>query len=135
MQQKVRKEYMYYDFLEHAFNVKYLLNNYEVNNNHIIIKLSFREFLNYYDEVLNVLLTDDVVVDFLDYNNLLEKLSYYSLYSVTKEADDYYIYLEQYEPYHLINKDKLSLKEQLAFYDLNALKSLGYNRLTRKRVG
>ena len=135
MQQKVRKEYMYYDFLEHAFNVKYLLNNYEVNNNHIIIKLSFREFLNYYDEVLNVLLTDDVIVDFLDYNNLLEKLSYYSLYSVTKEADDYYIYLEQYEPYHLINKDKLSLKEQLAFYNLNALKSLGYNNLTRKRVG
>ena len=135
MQQKVRKEYMYYDFLEHAFNVKYLLNSYEVNNNHIIIKLSFREFLNYYDEVLNVLLTDDVVVDFLDYNNLLEKLSYYSLYSVTKEADDYYIYLEQYEPYHLINKDKLSIKEQLAFYNLNALKSLGYNNLTRKRVG
>ena len=135
MQQKVRKEYMYYDFLEHAFNVKYLLNNYEVNNNYIIIKLSFREFLNYYDEVLNVLLTDDVVVDFLDYNSLLEKLSYYSLYSVTKEADDYYIYLEQYEPYHLINKDKLSLKEQLAFYNLNALKSLGYNNLTRKRVG
>ncbi len=135
MQQKVRKEYMYYDFLEHAFNVKYLLNNYEVNNNHIIIKLSFREFLNYYDEVLNVLLTDDVIVDFLDYNNLLEKLSYYSLYSVTKEADDYYIYLEQYEPYHLINKDKLSLKEQLAFYNLNALKSLGYNNLARKRVG
>ena len=135
MQQKVRKEYMYYDFLEHAFNVKYLLNNYEVNNNHIIIKLSFREFLNYYDEVLNVLLTDDVIVDFLDYNSLLEKLSYYSLYSVTKEADDYYIYLEQYEPYHLINKDKLSIKEQLAFYNLNALKSLGYNNLTRKRVG
>lgn len=135
MQQKVRKEYMYYDFLEHAFNVKYLLNSYEVNNNHIIIKLSFREFLNYYDEVLNVLLTDDVIVDFLDYNSLLEKLSYYSLYSVTKEADDYYIYLEQYEPYHLINKDKLSLKEQLAFYNLNALKSLGYNNLTRKRVG
>ena len=135
MQQKVRKEYMYYDFLEHAFNVKYLLNHYEVNNNHIIIKLSFREFLNYYDEVLNVLLTDDVIVDFLDYNSLLEKLSYYSLYSVTKEADDYYIYLEQYEPYHLINKDKLSIKEQLAFYNLNALKSLGYNNLTRKRVG
>ena len=135
MQQKVRKEYMYYDFLEHAFNVKYLLNHYEVNNNHIIIKLSFREFLNYYDEVLNVLLTDDVIVDFLDYNSLLEKLSYYSLYSVTKEADDYYIYLEQYEPYHFINKDKLSLKEQLAFYNLNALKSLGYNNLTRKRVG
>ena len=135
MQQKVRKEYMYYDFLEHAFNVKYLLNNYEINNNHVIIKLSFREFLNYYDEVLNVLLTDDVIVDFLDYNSLLEKLSYYSLYSVTKEADDYYVYLEQYEPYHLINKDKLSLKEQLAFYNLNALKSLGYNNLTRKRVG
>ena len=135
MQQKVRKEYMYYDFLEHAFNVKYLLNSYEVNNNHIIIKLSFREFLNYYDEVLNILLTDDVIVDFLDYNSLLEKLSYYSLYGVTKEADDYYIYLEQYEPYHFINKDKLSLKEQLAFYNLNALKSLGYNNLTRKRVG
>ena len=33
-----RKEYMYYDFLEHAFNVKYLLNNYELDNNHIIIK-------------------------------------------------------------------------------------------------
>ena len=135
MQQKVRKEYMYYDFLEHAFNVKYLLNNYEVNNNHLIIKLSFKEFLSYYEEVLNVLLNDDVMVDFLDYNSLLEKLLYYSLYRVTKEVDDYYIYLEQYEPYHFINKNKLTLKEQLAFYNLDALESLGYKNLARTRVG
>ena len=130
-----RKEYMYYDFLEHAFNVKYLLNNYELDNNHIIIKISFKEFLNY-ENVLNILLTDDVIIDFLDYNNLLEKLSYYSLYSITKESDDYYIYLEQYEPYHFINKNKLTLKEQLAFYNLEAEKCLGYcKNLTRKRVG
>ncbi len=136
MHHKIRKEYMYYDFLEHAFNIKYLLNDYAIENNHLIIKLSFREFLNYYEEVLNVLLTDDVVVDFLDYNSLLEKLLYYSLYRITKESDDYYIYLEQYESYHFINKDKLSLKEQLAFYNLDALKNLGYKaNLTRTRVG
>ena len=136
MQQKIRKEYMYYDFLEHAFNIKYLLNDYVIENNHLIIKLSFKEFLNYYEQVLNVLLTDDVIVDFLDYNNLLEKLLYYSLYSVNKEEDDYYIYLEQYDKFIFINKEKLSLKEQLAFYNLDAQKSLGYAKnLTRKRIG
>ena len=130
-----RKEYMYYDFLEHAFNIKYMLNEYEIINDHLIIKLSFKEFLNYYENVLNVLLTDDVIVDFLDYDTLLKKLLYYSLYLITKE-DDYYIYLEEYEPYHFINKDKLSLKEQLAFYNIDAQKSLGYSKnLTRKRVG
>ena len=127
---------MYYDFLEHAFNIKYMLNDYEIFNNHLIIKLSFKEFLNYYENVLNVLLTEDVIVDFLDYDNLLNKLLYYSLYSISKEENDYYIYLEEYEPYHFINKDKLSLKEQLAFYNVDAQKSLGYsNSLTRKIVG
>ena len=66
MQRKIRKEYMFYDFLEHAFNIKYLLNEYEIINNHLIIKLSFKEFLNYYENVLNVLLTDDVIVEFLN---------------------------------------------------------------------
>ena len=126
---------MYYDFLEHAFNIKYLLNEYEIINNHLIIKLSFKEFLNYYENVLNVLLTDDVIVDFLNYDNLLNKLLYYSLYSISKEEDDYYIYLEQYEPYHFIDKNKLTLKEQLAFYNLDAEKCLDYKNLTRKRVG
>ena len=126
-----RKEYMFYDFLEHAFNIKFLLNNYELINNRLVIKLSFREFLNYYDKVLDVLLKDDVIVDFVDKKTLLNKLLYYSIYTIIKEKDDYYIYLELIEPYHIINKEKLSLNEQLAFYNLEAEKSLGY---TRKRA-
>ena len=38
-----RKEYMYYDFLEHAFTLKYFLNKYYIKNNMLIIKLSFKD--------------------------------------------------------------------------------------------
>ena len=45
----MRKEYLFYDFLEHAFALKYSLNIYDVKNNILIIKLSFKDFLKYYN--------------------------------------------------------------------------------------
>ena len=63
---------------------------------------------------------DDVIVDFINQNNLLKHLIGYSIYYVNKEADDFYVCTEQYSPYHHINYGNLSIKEKLAFYNEEA---------------
>lgn len=126
----MRKEYLFYDFLEHAFALKYSLNIYDVKNNILIIKLSFKDFLKYYNAVLEKLLVDDVIIQFLNRNNLLKLLQNYCVYRVNKEINDYYIYLEQINGiYHPFDINKLSINEQNAFYGKDAK-----NTLVRQRT-
>ena len=119
------KEYLFYDFLEHAFTLKYSLNKYYIKNNMLIIKLSFKDFLKYYNAVLKKLLIDDVLIQFLNRNNLLKLLQDYCIYKVNWQINDYYIYLIQIKGiYHPFDINKLTINEQNAFYGNEAKNAL-----------
>ena len=119
------KEYLFYDFLEHAFTLKYSLNKYYIKNNILIINLSFKDFFKYYNAVLKKLLVDDVLIQFLNRNNLLTLLQNYCSYNVYWQINDYYIYLIQIKGiYHPYDINKLSINEQNAFYGNEAQNAL-----------
>ena len=115
------KEYLFYDFLEHIFCLKYKLNEYDIKDDKIIMSISFRDFFKYYHIVVKKLLLDHVEVQSLNRENLLVLILKYDLYKVKYILNDYYIFSNQivYHPYDI---NKLTIDELNAFYGNEAKK-------------
>ncbi len=138
-----RKEYAFYDFLNHLFTLKYYFHDYVVLNDTLKMNIKYSVFKKYCESVKKELYSlkvysdeqikvgdkvyyykDNIIIDKYFKYQLMNKIADYCLYDII-ENKDYKIVLEQYKDlYHPYDIKKLTLREQNAFYGKKAQRSL-----------